>query len=77
MSLVILVTCANFVFIVVTSLLSGRQGAKRTRSVRLDFIQLVDKKGEQDKLISLIKEKSNAYLALHDYDCIDAIYASF
>jgi hypothetical protein len=42
----------------------------------MDFIHLVDKKGRQDKLISLIKEKSNAYLASRNYGYIDTIYAS-
>jgi hypothetical protein len=44
--------------------------------LKLDFIHLVDKKRRQDKLISLTKEKSNAYLASRNYDRTDAIYAS-
>src|SRR5690606_15673055 len=43
----------------------------------LDFIQMVDKKKRQDKLISLSKEKSYAYLATRDYDRIDPLCASF
>jgi hypothetical protein len=37
---------------------------------------LIDNKGQQDKLISPTKEKSNAYLAARDYDGFDALYAS-
>jgi hypothetical protein len=49
---------------------------KLKKMMPLDFIHLVDKKREQDKLISPTKEKSNAYLASRNYDRIDAIYAS-
>ena len=50
--------------------------AKLLSSHQLDFVHLVDKKREQDKLISPTKEKSNAYLASRNYDRIDTIYAS-
>lgn len=43
---------------------------------RLDFIHLIDKNKRQDKLISLTKEKSYAYLATRDYDPTHALHAS-